>query len=111
VVQRDHHSVGRQVGRVTGAADVARAARARARATGAQHVLTADHDGVIVDDIVSEWAARHGQPYRLRLAGPAGGEWSRGSGGPQIEMDAADFCRALSGRAPADGLLATQVPF
>lgn len=81
------------------------------RATGAQHVLTADHDGVIVADIVAEWAARHGQPYRLRLAGPAGGEWSRGSGGPQIEMDAADFCRALSGRAPADGLLATQVPF
>lgn len=33
-----------------------------ARATGQDPVLTADHDGVIVADIVSEWARRHGQP-------------------------------------------------
>jgi uncharacterized protein (TIGR03083 family) len=35
-------------------------------ATGADLVLTADHDGVIVADIVAEWAARHGQPYELQ---------------------------------------------
>ena len=80
-------------------------------ATGADLVLTADHDGVIVADVVAEWAARHGQPYLLRLTGPAGGEWSRGAGGPEIDLDAAEFCRAISGRAPADGLLKTEVPF
>jgi uncharacterized protein (TIGR03083 family) len=81
------------------------------RATGAAHVLTADHDGVLVADIVAEWAARHGKPYRLRLTGPAGGSWQNGHGGPLIETDAIEFCRILSGRGHADGLLATQVPF
>jgi uncharacterized protein (TIGR03083 family) len=82
-----------------------------ARATGAAHVLTADHDGVIVADVVAEWAARHGQPYRLHLTGPAGGSWAAGDGGPLIEIDAVEFCRVLSGRGQATGLLATQVPF
>jgi uncharacterized protein (TIGR03083 family) len=82
-----------------------------ARAVGRDPVLTADHDGVLVADVVAEWAQRHGQPYALTLTGPAGGTWSRGSGGPAIGLDAVEFCRALSGRAPADGLLATQVPF
>lgn len=82
-----------------------------AQATGADLVLTADHDGVLVADIVAEWAARHGQPYSLRLTGPAGGAWSTGAGGSEITMDAIEFCRAVSGRAPAEGLLATQVPF
>jgi uncharacterized protein (TIGR03083 family) len=87
-----------------------------ARATGRAPVLTADHDGVIVADVVAEWARRHGQPYRLVLAGPAGGSWSSGTGGEEIAMDAADFCRVISGRPGPDGdrpggLLATQVPF
>jgi hypothetical protein len=34
-----------------------------ARATDRAPVLTADHDGVIVSDIVAEWARRHGRPY------------------------------------------------
>jgi hypothetical protein len=87
-----------------------------ARATGQDPVLTADHDGVIVADVVAEWARRHGQPYRLELTGPAGGSWSAGTGGEQIVMDAADFCRIISGRPGPDGgqpcgLLTTQVPF
>jgi uncharacterized protein (TIGR03083 family) len=82
-----------------------------ARATGAAHVLTAEHDGVLVADVAAEWAARHGQPYTLRLTGPAGGSWTSGEGGPVIETDAVEFCRVLSGRGHADGLLATQVPF
>jgi uncharacterized protein (TIGR03083 family) len=73
--------------------------------------LTADHDGVIVDDVVHEWAARHGQPATLRLTGPAGGSWAFGDGGAVMELDAVDFCWRISGRAPADGLTATQVPF
>lgn len=81
------------------------------RATGARHVLTAEHDGVIVDDLVKEWARRHGQPFTMRLSGPAGGTWSTGAGGPDLELDVPEFCRAVSGRQPADGLLATEVPF
>ncbi|MET9627294.1 maleylpyruvate isomerase family mycothiol-dependent enzyme [Lentzea sp. NPDC006480] len=77
------------------------------RAAGVPLVLTADHDGVLVDDVVREWAARHGQPFTLRLTGPAGGRW--GSGGPQLEFDAVEFCRALSGRGHA--ALQTEVPF
>jgi hypothetical protein len=87
-----------------------------ARATGQDLVLTADHDGVIVADIVAEWARRHGQPYRLELTGPAGGNWSSGIGGEEIVMDAVDFCRIVAGRpgsvgGKSWGLLTTQVPF
>ncbi|GLZ34690.1 hypothetical protein Lesp02_68770 [Lentzea sp. NBRC 105346] len=79
------------------------------RATGAEHVLTKEHDGLLIDDVVKEWAERHGKPFTLRLTGPAGGEW--GNGGPEIELDAIDFCNAVSGRGPAEGLLSTEVPF
>lgn len=81
------------------------------RATGTDLVLTQDHDGVLIDDVVREWAGRHGRPYRLRLTGPAGGSWHAGDGGLELELDAVEFCRILSGRAPGDGLLATVVPF
>jgi uncharacterized protein (TIGR03083 family) len=82
--------------------------------TGAEMVITADHDGVLVADVVAEWAQRHGRPYRLRLTGPAGGEWSAGTGGEVIELDAIEFCRLVSGRGDQNmrvGLLATDVPF
>jgi len=82
-----------------------------ARATDRETVLTAGHDGVLVADVVGEWAQRHGRPYDLRLTGPAGGRSSAGQGGPELELDAVEFCRILSGRAPGDGLLAQQVPF
>jgi uncharacterized protein (TIGR03083 family) len=81
------------------------------RATGAELVHTVGHDAAIVADVVLEWADRHGRPYTLHLAGPAGGEWSRGTGGPSIDLDAVAFCRIVSGRGPAEGLLTTQVPF
>jgi hypothetical protein len=73
--------------------------------------LTADHDGVLVADVAAEWARRHGEPCSLMLTGPAGGSWTWGSGGPSLELDAVEFCRLLSGRGAADGLLATRVPF
>jgi uncharacterized protein (TIGR03083 family) len=81
------------------------------RAAGVPMVATADHEGVIVADAVAEWAGRHGRAYELVLTGPAGGTWQDGTGGEQIEMPAFEFCRAVTGRAPAPGLLATQVPF
>lgn len=80
------------------------------RATGLPMVATPDHEGVIVADVVREWAARHGEPYTLDLGGPAGGSWQMGNG-ESLAMDAFEFCRGLSGRAPATGLLTTQVPF
>ena len=82
-----------------------------ARATGRPLVLTADHDGRIVADVVAEWAAAHGSPFRLELTGPAGGTWSQGSGGDEVTLDAVEFCRVVSGRATGDGLLRQAVPF
>jgi uncharacterized protein (TIGR03083 family) len=81
------------------------------RATGQELVLTAEHDGRLVTDVVQEWARRHGQPYRLTLLGPAGGAHRRGTGGEEITMDAVEFCRTLSGRSPGTGLLSQLVPF
>jgi uncharacterized protein (TIGR03083 family) len=83
-----------------------------ARATGRALVLTPEHDGRIVADVVAEWARRHGQPFTLTLTGPAGGEFVAGDGtGERITIDAVDFCRTLSGRASGDGLLGHPVPF
>jgi uncharacterized protein (TIGR03083 family) len=81
-----------------------------ARATGIPPTTTPDHEGVLVDDVVHEWAERHGQPFRLELSGPAGGTWGDGDQ-PPIVMDAFDFLRALGGRGAAPGLLRHQVPF
>jgi uncharacterized protein (TIGR03083 family) len=82
-----------------------------ARATGRDLVLTPEHDGALVADVVAEWAARHGSPHALTLAGPAGGRWTRGSGGPELELDAVEFCRVVSGRGDGEGLLGVEVPF
>jgi len=85
------------------------------RAIGHEMVLTADHDGRIVADVVAEWARRHGQPFTLHLEGPAGGTFtsagSQPTGGEIITIDAIEFCRILSGRATGAGLLTQEVPF
>jgi uncharacterized protein (TIGR03083 family) len=92
------------------------------RATGRELHLSADHDGHLVADVVAEWARRHGQPFTLRLTGPAGGTFTSSgtasaagdaaSATPEeLELDAVEFCRTLCGRAEGDGLLATIVPF
>jgi hypothetical protein len=80
-------------------------------ATGREPELTPDHDGLLVADVVAEWAQRHGRPYRLRLTGPAGGEWSSGADGEELALDAVEFCRLVSGRGTGGGLLGQQVPF
>lgn len=82
-----------------------------ARATGRDLLLTANHDGRIVADVVAEWARRHGKPFTLSLEGPAGGSFSRCGGGPRLGLDAVEFCRILSGRGIGTGLLTQEVPF
>ena len=82
-----------------------------ARATGRHLVLTAEHDGRIVADVVADWATRHHQPFTLELTGPAGGIFIAGTGGEHLRIDAVEFCRTLSGREPGAGLLATPVAF
>jgi uncharacterized protein (TIGR03083 family) len=81
------------------------------RATGRPLTLSADHDGVLAGDVVTEWAARHHAPCQLTLTGAAGGSWTFGDGGPSIELDAIEFCRTVSRRESGNGLLATEVPF
>jgi uncharacterized protein (TIGR03083 family) len=82
-----------------------------AAATGTEPVLTAEHDGRIVADVVADWARLHGRPFTLVLTGPAGGAYSAGDGGERLELDAVAFCRALCGRRAGAGLLTQQVPF
>jgi uncharacterized protein (TIGR03083 family) len=81
------------------------------RATGQPMMLTADHDGRLIADVVAEWARRHGEPFTLTLSGPAGGRWRAGDGGECLELDALDFCWVVGSRRPGTGLLATVVPF
>lgn len=80
------------------------------RAIGAEPQLTPDHDGLIVAGIVQEWGARHGQPFDLRLRGPAGGTFGEGDG-DALDLDAVEFCRLLSGRGRGEGLLAVEVGY
>lgn len=74
-----------------------------------------DLDGVvnarIIEDVVAEWAARHGQPFELTLTGPAGGRFRQGVGGAAISCETVEFARVLSGRAAGEGLLQTRVLF
>jgi uncharacterized protein (TIGR03083 family) len=69
-----------------------------AAATGRELELSAEHDGRIVEDVILEWADRHGEPFELVLDGPAGGTYRSGNAGIRIEMDAIEFCLILSGR-------------
>lgn len=80
-------------------------------ATGRPLVVTPEHEGRLIADVVADWAVAHGQPFDLTLTGPAGGHWVQGSDGEVITMDAVDFARVLSGRGKGAGLLATPVLF
>jgi uncharacterized protein (TIGR03083 family) len=81
------------------------------RATSKPLVVASDHEGRIVADVVRDWAAHHSRAFTLRLSGLAGGAYRSGSDGEEFQLDAVEFCRILSGRAPGDGLLKTQVMF
>jgi uncharacterized protein (TIGR03083 family) len=81
------------------------------RATKRDMVVTAQHDGRVVANVVADWARRHGEAFRLTLTGPAGGRWRSRDGGEDLELDALDFCWTVAGRSPGIGLLGTPVPF
>jgi len=81
-----------------------------ARAVGLPLELTADHDGRLVADIVAEWAALHDEPFALDLHGPAGGTYRARGGAEPVRLDAVEFCRVLSGRAPGHGVLSHALP-
>ena len=80
------------------------------RATGRDFVAD-ETEARIVADIAREWAERHGAPVTLRLTGPAGGTYVAGSGGEEIDCDAIEFARVVSGRGSGQGLLATSVQY
>jgi uncharacterized protein (TIGR03083 family) len=81
-----------------------------ARAIREPLVLTAEHDGRIVADIVAEWAGVHEDPFTLDLRGPAGGCYAARGGSTPIELDAVEFVRVLSGRGQGAGVLAHKLP-
>jgi len=83
-----------------------------ARAVGVELVVTPDHDGRIVANVVADWAHRHGQPFELLLGGPAGGGYRSRTDGERLSFDAIEFCSRLSGRRGGGrGLLSTFTPF
>ena len=71
----------------------------------------AEHDGRIVENVVADWAPRHGRPFILELTGLAGATFTAGTDGVHLRMDAIGFCRTLSGRDTGTGILATPVTF
>ena len=79
------------------------------RATGAELVLTPEHDGRLVADMVSDWASTHADPFVLELTGPAGGTFVRGDV-PATRIDAIEFLRIVSGRGTGDGVLRRPLP-
>jgi uncharacterized protein (TIGR03083 family) len=81
-----------------------------AEALGRPPAFDAAHDGRIVADVVAEWAATHGRPFTLELTGPAGGTFRAGTGGEHVTVDVVAFCRCLTERLPAEGLLAHPLP-
>jgi hypothetical protein len=67
-----------------------------------------------VADVVAEWSDRHGKDFTLTLDGPPSGTWTVGANGPDIHLDAIEFCRGLPGRpgdVSLDDLFATEVPY
>lgn len=80
------------------------------RATGAELVLTPDHDGRLVADMVSDWASTHVDPFVMELTGPAGGTFVRGNVLAPTRIDAVEFLRVVSGRGRGDGVLSHPLP-
>lgn len=81
-----------------------------ADATSQPLVLTAEHDGRIVADLVAEWATLHDEPFTLVLGGPAGGTITARGGAAPLRLDAIEWARIISGRGRGDGILRHRLP-
>jgi uncharacterized protein (TIGR03083 family) len=81
-----------------------------AHALGVEPDFDDAHDGRIVADIVAEWATTHGEAFELVLTGPGGGTFVSGTGGERLETGIVEFCRCLTGRSDADGVLRHPLP-
>jgi len=73
------------------------------RAVGLDPVLTPDHDGRLIADMVAEWAHLYGISFTLHLEGAAGGSFVSGNGGDELTMDAVEWIWVLSGRGTGTG--------
>jgi uncharacterized protein (TIGR03083 family) len=80
------------------------------RAAGLDPVLTPDHDGRLIEDMVAEWARVHGIAFTLHLEGPAGGTFVSGSDGDELSVDAVEWIWTVSGRGTGTGLLEKELP-
>lgn len=69
------------------------------QATGRTLEPSADHDGLIVADLVHDWSK--GKRPGLILTGQAGGIFGCGNG---PSYDAIDFARAIAGRGTLEGI-------
>jgi uncharacterized protein (TIGR03083 family) len=80
------------------------------RAVGVDPVLTPEHDGRLIEDIVAEWVRLYDLSPTLRLEGPAGGTFVSGDGGEELTIDAVEWIWILSGRGTGTGLLEKELP-
>ncbi len=80
------------------------------RALGREPVLTAEHDGRLIADMVLDWATTHGHAFDLELTGPAGGHFAQGNNGQTLRIDAIEWIWIISGRGTGAGLLTYALP-
>ncbi len=80
------------------------------RAVGLAPVLTHEHDGRLIEDMVAEWTKLYDLSITLHLEGPAGGTYVRGTGDEELTIDAVEWIWTLSGRGTGDGLLKKELP-
>ncbi|HWE54148.1 MAG TPA: maleylpyruvate isomerase family mycothiol-dependent enzyme [Acidimicrobiales bacterium] len=80
------------------------------RAVGLDPVLTPEHDGRLIEDMVAEWARVHRIDFTLHLDGPAGASFENGRDGEELRLDAVEWIWILSGRGSGTGLLTKALP-
>jgi len=74
-----------------------------AQATGRELRLTPEHDGVIVADVVEEWAARHGQPFSLTCPDPPAARGRAAPTDPRSRWTRSTSAGSSRDAAPAKG--------
>jgi uncharacterized protein (TIGR03083 family) len=80
------------------------------RALGLEPVLTPEHDGRLIEDMVAEWTKLYDLSLTLHLEGPAGGTYVHGTGDEELTIDAVEWIWILSGRGTGTGLLEKVLP-